>query len=84
MPFGSSAQIALFVAPLLVILSYALGPKPMTLEFWPGAVTMIFISVLTAALITSGGKSAWFLGVLMLMVYLIFALTLFVLPPQGV
>ena len=82
--FGSSAQIALFVAPLLVILSYALGPEPMTLQFWPGAVSMIFISVLTAALITSGGQSAWFLGVLMLMVYLIFALTLFVLPPQGV
>ena len=60
--FGSSAQIALFVAPVLVILSYFLGPAPMSLQFWPGAVVMIFISVLTAALLTSGGRSAWFWG----------------------
>jgi Ca2+:H+ antiporter len=82
--FGSAAQIALFVAPVLVILSYFLGPTPMTLEFWPGAVTMIFISVLAAALITGGGKSAWFLGVLMLMVYLIFAMSLYLLPATGI
>ena len=79
--FGSSAQIALFVAPLLVLLSYVLGPQPMTLEFWPGAVFMIFIAVLSAAMVTSGGQSAWFLGVLMLMIYLIFALSLLLMPP---
>jgi Ca2+:H+ antiporter len=78
--FGSSAQIALFVAPLLVLLSYVIGPTPMTLQFWHGAVVMIFIAVLTAALVTGGGRSAWFLGVLMLMVYAIFAFTLLLLP----
>lgn len=78
--FGSSAQIALFVAPVLVLISYVVGPVPMTLEFWQGAVVMIFIAVLTAALVTGGGRSAWFLGVLMLMVYAIFALTLLLLP----
>ncbi len=78
--FGSSAQIALFVAPVLVLLSYWLGPTPMTLQFWHGAVVMIFIAVLTAAIVTAGGRSAWFLGVLMLMVYAIFALTLYLLP----
>src|SRR6185295_16323595 len=35
---GSASQIALFVAPILVLLSYILGPAPMNLQFWPGAV----------------------------------------------
>ena len=34
---GSASQIALFVAPVLVILSYFIGPTPMDLQFWPGA-----------------------------------------------
>jgi Ca2+:H+ antiporter len=79
--FGSASQIALFIAPLLVILSYFLGPSPMNLQFWPGAVVMMFVSIMTAALVTSSGKSAWFTGVLMLMVYLVFAMTLYMLPP---
>ncbi|MEB3206828.1 MAG: calcium/proton exchanger [Vampirovibrionales bacterium] len=79
--FGSASQIALFIAPLLVILSYFLGPSPMNLQFWPGAVVMMFVSIMTAALVTSSGKSAWFTGVLMLMVYLVFAMTLYILPP---
>lgn len=78
--FGSAAQIAMFVAPLLVLLSYLVGPKPMTLEFWPGAVIMMAIAVLITAQVTVGGRSAWFLGTLLLLVYAIFALTLFVLP----
>lgn len=79
--FGSSAQIALFVAPVLVLLSYAIGPAPMTLQFWPGAVVMIFVATLTAALTTASGRSAWFIGLLMLMIYAVFAVTLYVLPP---
>jgi Ca2+:H+ antiporter len=78
---GSAAQIALFVAPVLVLLSYVVGPTPMTLDFWPGAVVMMLIAATTAALLTSGGRSAWFLGVAVLMVYAIFGLTLYVLPP---
>jgi Ca2+:H+ antiporter len=78
---GSAAQIALFVAPVLVLLSYVLGPTPMNLLFWPGAVVMVLIATLTAASFTVGGRSAWFVGVLMLMVYLIFAMTLYLLPP---
>ena len=53
----------------------------MTLQFWPGAVAMMLIATMTAALVTNSGRSAWFVGVLVLMVYLIFALTLFLLPP---
>jgi Ca2+:H+ antiporter len=79
---GSAAQIALFVAPVLVLLSYVIGPEPMNLQFWPGAVVMILIATLTAVLVTAGGRSAWLVGVLVLMVYLVFAMTLYLLPPR--
>jgi Ca2+:H+ antiporter len=78
---GSASQIALFVAPVLVILSYLIAPMPMDLRFWPGAVVMMLIAALTAALVTNGGRSTWFVGVLVLTVYLIFAMTLYLLPP---
>ena len=78
---GAASQIALFVAPVLVLLSYVLGPVPMDLTFWPGAIAMMLIAALTIALVTSSGKAAWFIGVLLLMVYLVFALTLYLLPP---
>jgi Ca2+:H+ antiporter len=70
---GSASQIALFVAPVLVLLSYFIAPAPMDLRFWPGAVVMMLIATLTASLVTNSGRSAWFVGVLVLMVYLIFA-----------
>jgi Ca2+:H+ antiporter len=79
---GSASQIALFVAPVLVLLSYVLGPKPMDLQFWPGAVMMMLIATLAAALVTSSGRSTWFVGVFVLMVYLVFAMTLYLLPPR--
>ena len=41
---GSASQIALFVAPVLVLLSYVIGPAPMDLQFWPGAVVMVLIA----------------------------------------
>lgn len=80
---GSATQIALFVAPVLVLLSYVMGPTPMDLQFWPGAVLMIFIATMTASLVTSSGRSTWFVGVAVLMVYLIFAMTLYLLPPRS-
>jgi Ca2+:H+ antiporter len=80
---GSASQIALFVAPVLLLLSYVVGPAPIDLQFWPGAVVMILIATLTATLVTNTGRSAWFVGVLVLMVYLIFALTLYLLPPRA-
>jgi len=80
---GSASQIALFVAPVLVLLSYAIGPAPMDLRFWPGAVVMVLIATMTASLVTTSGRSAWFVGVLVLMVYLIFAMTLYLLPPRA-
>ena len=80
---GSAAQIALFVAPVLVLLSYFIGPAPMDLNFWPGAVAMILFATLTASLVTSAGRSTWFVGVLVIMVYLMFATALYLLPPGG-
>ena len=81
---GSASQIALFVAPVLVLLSYVDGPytdEPAI--FWPGAVVMMLIATLTASLVTNSGRSAWFAGVLVLMVYVIFAMTLYLLPPRA-
>ena len=80
---GSASQIALFVAPVLVLLSYVLGPVPMDLQFWPGAVVMMLIATMTASSVTNSGRSAWFVGVLLLMVYMIFAMTLYLLPPKA-
>jgi Ca2+:H+ antiporter len=80
---GSASQIALFVAPVLVLVSYFIGPTPMDLQFWPGAVVMMLIATLTTSLVTNSGRSAWFVGVLVLMVYLIFAMTLYLMPPRA-
>ena len=79
---GSASQIALFVAPVLVLISYFVGPAPMDLRFWTGAVVMMLIATFTATLVTNGGRSAWFVGTLVLMVYVIFAMTLYLLPPR--
>jgi Ca2+:H+ antiporter len=79
---GSAVQIALFVAPVLVLCSYLIGPAPMDLQFWRGAVAMMVIAAITASLVTNNGRSAWFLGALILTVYVIFGMTLYLLPPR--
>jgi Ca2+:H+ antiporter len=78
---GSASQIALFVSPVLVLLSYVVGPKPMDLQFWPGAVTMVMIAAVVSSFITNSGRSAWFIGALLMCIYVIFAMTLYVIPP---
>jgi len=80
---GSAAQIALFVAPVLVLLSYFVGPAPMDLSLWPGAVAMVLFATLTACLVSSSGRSAWFVGALVIIVYLMFATALYLMPPAG-
>ena len=55
----------------------------MNLQFWPGAVVMMLIATLTASLVSATGRSAWFSGVLVLAVYLVFAITLYLLPPRA-
>jgi Ca2+:H+ antiporter len=80
---GSAVQIALFVAPMLVLASWLIAPVPLGLDFWPGAVVMILFAMLTALFTTNSGRSTWFLGVMCLLVYAIFAMTLFLMPPRG-
>lgn len=77
---GSSAQIALFVTPLLLFLSYAVAPAPMDLVFPGGAVLMVILSTVTVSLVTSGGRASWYSGAQLLAVYLIFAATLYLMP----
>jgi Ca2+:H+ antiporter len=79
---GSASQIALFVAPVLVLVSYVIAPSPMDLQLWPGAVAMMLVATLTAFIVANGGRSAWFVGVLVLNVYLVFATALYLLPPK--
>jgi Ca2+:H+ antiporter len=59
---GSSAQIALFVAPVLLILSYFVAPAPMDLNFGGGQVLLVLLTTLTVSFVVSGGRSAWYSG----------------------
>jgi len=76
---GSSMQIALFVAPVLVFASYLFG-MPMNLLFTSLEVIAISVSVATVALIAQDGESNWMEGVLLLAVYTILGITFFFLP----
>ncbi|HEV7918215.1 MAG TPA: calcium/proton exchanger [Solirubrobacterales bacterium] len=66
---GSSAQIALFVAPLLVLGSFFIGPHPMPLVFNGFEIAGLVIAVITAQILTSDGESTWFEGVQLLALY---------------
>ncbi len=77
---GSSVQIALFVAPLLVLLSFVAAPQPFVLAFTRGEITLVFITILITSYVGSGGKSHWYKGVQLLTVYLIFSLLFFLIP----
>jgi Ca2+:H+ antiporter len=77
---GSSVQIALFVAPLLVLLSLVAAPKPFVLAFTRGEVSLVFMAILIATFVASGGKTHWYKGVQLLTVYLIFAILFFLMP----
>ncbi len=76
---GSSTQMALFVSPMLVFFSYAIG-KPMDLLFTTFEVLTVTLGVLVVTLIASDGESNWMEGVLLLAVYVIFAMAFFFLP----
>jgi Ca2+:H+ antiporter len=74
---GSSAQIALFVAPVLVLTSFFLGPHPMALVFNGFELGGVLIAVLIASHVTNEGESTWFEGVQLLAVYLVLGLAFF-------
>jgi Ca2+:H+ antiporter len=74
---GSSAQIALFVAPLLVLLSFVFGPDPMALVFNGYELAALLFAVLIANLVTQEGESNWFEGVQLLALYAVFGLVFY-------
>lgn len=77
---GSSVQVALFVAPVLVFTSFALGPRPMDLAFPTGLVLTVFLAALITGQVAGDGRSDWLEGAQLLAVYLILAITFFFLP----
>jgi len=76
---GSSIQVALFIAPLLVFASYAFG-RPMDFVFTPFEVLAVGMSALVLNFVAQDGESHWMEGVLLLAVYLIFGITFYYLP----
>jgi Ca2+:H+ antiporter len=74
---GSSAQIALFVAPVLVIASFFLGPYPLALVFNGFELAAILIAVLVANQVTTDGESNWFEGAQLLLLYFLFGLAFY-------
>jgi Ca2+:H+ antiporter len=76
---GSSIQIALLVAPVLVFVSWIIG-QPMSLVFTPLEITGIALAVFTVDMIASDGETTWFEGVQLLAVYLILAVAFYFVP----
>jgi Ca2+:H+ antiporter len=77
---GSSVQVALFVAPLLVLVSLFVGPAPLDLAFSGGLVLSMLLAVLITSQVAGDGRSDWLKGVQLLAVYLVLALTYLVVP----
>ncbi|HMK41617.1 MAG TPA: calcium/proton exchanger [Methyloceanibacter sp.] len=80
---GSSIQVALFVAPVLVLASLFVGPAPMDLAFPAGLVLMVLLSAVIMSQVAEDGRSDWLKGVQLLAVYLVFGLAFFFLPTQA-
>jgi Ca2+:H+ antiporter len=74
---GSSAQIALFVAPLLVLVSFVVGDNPMALVFNGYEIGALVLAVMIANFVTQDGESNWFEGVQLLALYAVFGLVFF-------
>jgi Ca2+:H+ antiporter len=77
---GSSIQVALFVAPVLLFASYLMPGRPMDLVFSRFEVLAVVISVFVVNLVAQDGESNWLEGALMLAVYLVLAIAFFFLP----
>jgi Ca2+:H+ antiporter len=80
---GSSIQIALFVAPALVLLSYFIAPQPLELAFSRAEIGTLFLTVLIGAMVASDGRSNWFKGIQLITVYAMIAILFYFLPVTG-
>ena len=74
---GSSAQIALFAAPVLVLISFVVGPNPMALVFNGFELGAVFLAILIANHVTHDGESTWYEGVQLLAVYAVLGVVFF-------
>ncbi|MGI8512428.1 MAG: calcium/proton exchanger, partial [Solirubrobacteraceae bacterium] len=74
---GSSAQIALFAVPVLVLVSFVLGPHPMALVFNGFELGALLLAVIIANHVTSEGESTWFEGIQLLSVYTVLGIAFF-------
>ena len=77
---GSSIQIALFVAPVLVLASYFMAPQPLNLVFNRSLLGAAFFTVLIGVMVAGDGKANWFKGVQLITVYVIMAIMFYFLP----
>jgi Ca2+:H+ antiporter len=77
---GSCIQIALFVAPVLVLASYFVAPRPLELAFGRAEIGALFMAVLIGTVVAGDGRSNWFKGVQLIAVYLIIALMFYFIP----
>jgi Ca2+:H+ antiporter len=77
---GSSIQIALFVAPVLVLASYVIAPQPLDLSFGRAEAGSLFLGVLLGTIVCGDGQSNWYKGVQLITVYSIITLMFFVIP----
>jgi Ca2+:H+ antiporter len=80
---GSSIQIALFVAPALVLASYFIAPQPLELAFSRAEIGTLFLTVLIGAMVAGDGRSNWFKGVQLITVYAMIAILFYFLPVTG-
>jgi Ca2+:H+ antiporter len=77
---GSCIQIALFVAPVLVLASYFIAPHPLELSFGRAEIGALFMAVLIGALVCGDGQSNWYKGVQLITVYAMIALMFLLMP----
>jgi Ca2+:H+ antiporter len=77
---GSCIQIALFVAPLLVLASYFVAPQPLELAFGRAELGSLFIAVMIGAMVSGDGESNWYKGVQLITVYAIIAMMFYLMP----
>ena len=78
--YGSCIQIALFVAPALVIASHFIAPTPLDLSFGRGELAVLFLAVLIGASVSNDGKGNWFNGAQLLAVYVMIGVLLYFVP----
>jgi len=77
---GSCIQIALFVAPVLVLASYIVAPRPLELSFGRAELGAMFLAILIGAMVSGDGRSNWYKGVQLTTVYVILAFLFYFMP----